>query len=143
MDIIKTILGYPPMAVPESLKEWKTAITSVEQKYKSTESWHNYKTETGITFEGKEVPMNIGKSKDNFNKDVKPRCFDCNIYKHIAKEYQKPRKNKETRKCYKCEKVGYLAKDCRLEQKMKTRSIKEESDNEDDDNEKSFIKGLE
>ena len=87
--------------------------------------------------------MNIGKSKDNFNKDVKPRCFDCNIYKHIAKEYQKPRKNKETRKCYKCEKVGYLAKDCRLEQKMKTRSIKEESDNEDDDNEKSFIKGLE
>ena len=29
-DIIKTILGYSPMAMPETLKEWKVAITSVE-----------------------------------------------------------------------------------------------------------------
>jgi len=29
-DIIKTILGYLPMAMPETLKEWKVAITSVE-----------------------------------------------------------------------------------------------------------------
>ena len=29
-DIIKTILGYPPIAVPETLKEWKVAIISVE-----------------------------------------------------------------------------------------------------------------
>jgi len=28
-DIIKMILGYPPMAMPETLKEWKVAITSV------------------------------------------------------------------------------------------------------------------
>ena len=28
-DIIKTILGYPPMAMPESLKEWKVVIISV------------------------------------------------------------------------------------------------------------------
>jgi len=28
-DIIKTILGYLPIAMPESLKEWKVAITSV------------------------------------------------------------------------------------------------------------------
>jgi len=28
-DIIKTILGYPPMAMPETLKEWKVAIMSV------------------------------------------------------------------------------------------------------------------
>jgi len=28
-DIIKTILGYLPMAMPETLKEWKMAITSV------------------------------------------------------------------------------------------------------------------
>jgi len=28
-DIIKTILGYPPIAMPETLKEWKVAITSV------------------------------------------------------------------------------------------------------------------
>ena len=36
-DIIKTILGYPPIAMPETLKEWKVAITSVGQGYKSTE----------------------------------------------------------------------------------------------------------
>jgi len=28
-DIIKMILGYPPMVAPETLKEWKVAITSV------------------------------------------------------------------------------------------------------------------
>ena len=28
-DIIKTILGYPPIAMPKILKEWKVAITSV------------------------------------------------------------------------------------------------------------------
>ena len=28
-DIIKMILGYPPIAVPEILKEWKVAIMSV------------------------------------------------------------------------------------------------------------------
>ena len=28
-NIIKMILGYPPIAVPEILKEWKVAIMSV------------------------------------------------------------------------------------------------------------------
>ena len=37
-DIIKTILGYPPMAAPDTLKEWKVAITTVGQGYESTES---------------------------------------------------------------------------------------------------------
>jgi len=36
-DIIKTILGYLPIAMPETLKEWKVAITSVGQGYESTE----------------------------------------------------------------------------------------------------------
>ena len=30
VDIIKTILGYSPIAASETLKEWKVAITSVE-----------------------------------------------------------------------------------------------------------------
>ena len=30
-DIIKTILGYPPIAAPEILKEWKMVIILVEQ----------------------------------------------------------------------------------------------------------------
>ena len=36
-DIIKMILGYPPIAMPETLKEWKVAITSVGQGYESME----------------------------------------------------------------------------------------------------------
>ena len=51
-DIIKTILGYPLIAMPESLKEWKVAITSVEQEYESTEECHNYKTSTRTTYGG-------------------------------------------------------------------------------------------
>ena len=35
-DITKTILGYPSIAVPEILKEWKVVITSVGQEYEST-----------------------------------------------------------------------------------------------------------
>ena len=38
IDIIKTILGYIPMAAPETLREWKVAITLVGQGYESTES---------------------------------------------------------------------------------------------------------
>jgi len=36
-DIIKTILGYPPIAALKTLKKWKVAITSVGQRYESTE----------------------------------------------------------------------------------------------------------
>ena len=51
-DIIKTILGYLPIAMPETLKEWKVVITSVGQEYESTEGRHNYKTNTGMTYGG-------------------------------------------------------------------------------------------
>jgi len=46
------------------------------------------------------------------------------------------------RRYHKCDKVGYLAKDCRSEQKMKVRRNQEDSDEEDNDK-KSFVKGLE
>ena len=51
-DIIKTILGYPFIAMPETFKEWKVAIISVEQGYESTEGQHDYKTSTGTTCGG-------------------------------------------------------------------------------------------
>ena len=51
-NIIKTILGYPPIAVPETLKEWKVVIMSVGQGYESTEGQQNYKMSTGTTYEG-------------------------------------------------------------------------------------------
>ena len=90
-DIIKTILGYPPIAMPETLKEWKVAITSVGQGYESTEGRHDYKTSTGTTYGERGQPMDIGKSNDNF-KDGKPKCFNCNKYRHMAKECQAEKK---------------------------------------------------
>jgi len=90
-DIIKTILGYPPIAMPNILKEWKVAITSVEQGFESTEGRNNYKTSTGTTYRGRGQPMDIGKSNENF-KDGKPKCFNCNKYGHMAKEYQLEKK---------------------------------------------------
>ena len=85
-DIIKTILGYPPIVMPETLKEQKVAITSVRQEYKSTEERQDYKTSTRMTFGERGQPMDIGKSNKNF-KDRKPKCFNCNKYRHMAKEY--------------------------------------------------------
>ena len=87
--------------------------------------------------------MDIGKSQDNFDKDRKPKCFNCNIYRYLAKECRRPKKNKETRRCYKYDKVGHLAKDCRSEQKMKVRRNQEDSDKEDNDKKEGFVEGLE
>ena len=90
-DIIKTILGYPPIAMPETLKKWKVVITSVEQGYESTEGRHDYKISTGIIYSGRGQPMDIGKSNNNF-KNGKPKCFNCNKYRHMAKECQSEKK---------------------------------------------------
>ncbi len=79
------MLGYLLIAMPELLKKWKVAITSVGQGYESTEGCHNYKTSTGTTYGGQGQPMIIGKSNNNI-KDGKPKCFNCNKYGYIAKE---------------------------------------------------------
>ena len=130
-DIIKTILGYLPIVMPETLKEWKVAITLVGQGYKSTEGRHDYKTGTGTTYGGRGQPMDIGKSNDNF-KDGKPKCFNCNKYRHMAKECRAEKKEQETWICFKCDKKGHIAKNCKGEQKMKIcKTQKEESDEED------------
>ena len=138
-DIIKIILEYPLIVAPESLKEWKVAITLVRQGYKFTEGKKNYKTGLEITYKEIKVLINIRKSKDNYDKDKKPRCFNCNIYKHMVKDYQKPKKKKETRKYYKCNKVRYLVKNYKSEQKI-NKSIQEESEKEDSNKEESFIR---
>ena len=67
--------------------------------------------------------MNIGKSKNNYKKNKKPKCFNYNVYRHIVKDYWKPKKEKETRKCYKYDKVEHLVKNYRSRQKIKNRSI--------------------
>jgi len=40
---------------------------------------------------------------------------------YIAKDCRNPRKEKKIRKYYKCNKIEHLAKNCRLEQKIRTR----------------------
>ena len=142
-DIIKMILGYPPIAMPETLKEWKVAITSVGHGYESIEGRHDYKMGTGTIYGGRGQPMDIGKSNDNF-KDRKPKCFNCNKYRHIAKECQAEKKEQETQTCFKCDKKGHITRDCKEKQTTKKRKVQEESDDEDNKKEEqSFGEDLE
>ena len=116
-NIIKTILGYLPIVTPETLKEWKVVITSVEQEYKSIEGRHNYKTRMKTTYRERGQPIDIGKFNDNF-KDKKPKCFNCKKYNYITKKCWK-KKEKEIRKCFKCNKEEHIVKDCKGKQLMK------------------------
>jgi len=43
------------------------------------------------------------------------------------------KKECETRKCFKCEKEGHIAKDCKETQSMKKQKIQEESDNKENE----------
>ena len=42
-------------------------------------SRNDYRIELEITYGGRGALMDIGKFKDNYDKDRKPRCFNCNI----------------------------------------------------------------
>ena len=72
-NIIKTILRYLPITALELLKEWKIAIILVRQRYEFTEDRQDYRIESGITYRRREALIDIRKSKDNYNKDGKPR----------------------------------------------------------------------
>ena len=82
------------------------------------ESQNDYKTSTGTMFRGRGISMDIGKMQDNFDEQGRPKCFNYNIYRHMARECKKLKKSRETRKYYKYDKVGHLAKDYRFKQKM-------------------------
>jgi len=56
--------------------------------------------------------MNIRKSNKNF-KNGKPKYFNYNKYRHMAKKCQLKIKEWETRKYFKCNKEEYIAKDCK------------------------------
>ena len=86
--------------------------------------------------------MDIGRSNDNF-KDGKPKCFNYNKYRYMAKECQIKKKEWETRKCFKCNKEGHIVKDYKGKQVMKSRKVQEESDDEDDKKKESFHDDLE
>ena len=88
--------------------------------------------------------MDIEKSNENF-KDRKLKCFNSNKYRYMAKKYQSKKKERETRRCFKYDKKGYIAKDCRVKQSMHKWNIQEESENEDDkeDKKQGFEEDLE
>ena len=50
VDTIKTILRYPPIVVPETLKEWEIVIISVGQEYESIEEKQDYRTGLGMIY---------------------------------------------------------------------------------------------
>ena len=53
----------------------------------------------------------------------------------MVKDYKKPKNKQDTKKCYKYKRIGYIAKDYQSGQKMKNRSIQEETDTKDKDKE--------
>jgi len=69
------------------------------------------------------MPMDIRKTKENFNKDRKPKCFNCEIYRYITKDCQKPKKEKNTWKYYECGQIGHITSDCKIRQRMKKWSV--------------------
>ena len=65
-----------------------------------------------MTYGGRDIIVDIGKARDNFDKDGKLKCFNCNTYGHMAKDYQKLKEEQDTRKYYKYNKSRYIARDC-------------------------------
>jgi len=46
------------------------------------------------------------------------------------------------RKCFKCDKEGHIAKDCKGKQMMKNRKVREDLDDEDDKKKEGFGNNL-
>jgi hypothetical protein len=116
-DIIKIIMGYPPVAIPSDLKEWFTAIQSVRKGQEATQIGHDLLTPTRVTYRGSRQPMEIGRKKLVWSKDGTPQCYRCDQYSHIGKECPtKPKKGNNN--CFACRKFGHRAADCRSKGKM-------------------------
>ena len=61
--IIRAILAYPPKEAPQTLEQWKVAITAVGQGYEWISIRYDYRTGSGITYGGIEKPMEIERGK--------------------------------------------------------------------------------
>jgi len=60
----------------------------------------------------------------------------------MAKEYQPEKKEREIQTCFKCNKKGHIAKDCKGKQMIKKQKMQEESDDEDKKNKQGFGENL-
>ena len=61
----------------------------------------------------------------------------------MAKECQLKKREQETRTCFKYDKEGHIARDCKGKQMMKKRKVQEGSDNKDKKKEEGFGKDFE
>ena len=50
----------------------------------------------------------------------------------MTKEFWSKKKEREMRKCFKCDNKEHIAKNCKGKQLMKKHKVQEESDNKDD-----------
>jgi len=116
------------------------AITAVGQGYKWTNIHYDCRTGSGITYGGMGKPMEIGQQQNN-GQGHKTKCYNCNKFRHIAKDCRQPRKGKKPQGCFKCGKEGHNAIGYRAPQQMKTRSSQQKD--LDDEKQKGFVKGLE
>jgi len=55
----------------------------------------------------------------------------------MTKKCQSKKKERETRKCFKCDKKGHIAKNCKRKQSMKKCKVQELLNDEDDDRKNS------
>ena len=60
----------------------------------------------------------------------------------MPRECQKPKRERDTRKCYKYNKIRYSAKDYKLEQKIKNKSIQKDANKEINNKQEGFFRGL-
>jgi hypothetical protein len=144
-DIIKVIMGYPPVAIPSDLKEWISAIQYVGKGQEATQIRHDLLTPTGVTYGGSGQPMEIGRKKLVWSKDGTPQCYRCDQYGHIGKECPtKPKKGNNN--CFACGKFGHKAADCRskgkTQFKIKVRSVSDEETTKQIDELKKQIKEI-
>ena len=96
-----------------------------------------------MTYGERDAPMEIGKAKDNFDKDRKPKYFNYNVYRYMEKYYRKSKKKWDTKKCFKYNKIEHIAKDCKIEQNIKNCSVQKETNDKKNEKQKSFIEGPE
>jgi len=84
-EIIRAIMAYPPIQAPKSLEQWKVAITAVGQGYEWTNIRYDYRTGSGITYEGMGKLMEIEQQQNN-GQGRKLKYYNCNKFEHMAKD---------------------------------------------------------
>ena len=93
-EIIRAIIAYSPTQILKSLEQQKVAITAVGQEYEWTNIRYDYRIGSGIIYGGMGKPMEIEQQQNN-RQGHKPKCYNCNKFRHIAKDCRQPKREKK------------------------------------------------